>query len=53
MELVVTQQKVAVVWGTLVTVSGTGMFLSPIVIRALREATGTFVPGFLIFAVGA
>lgn len=53
MELVVTQQKVAVVWGTLVTVSGTGMFLSPIVIGALRDATGTFVPGFLIFAVGA
>ena len=53
MELVVTQQKVAVVWGTMVTVSGTGMFLSPIVIGALRDATGTFVPGFLIFAVGA
>ena len=53
MELVVTQQKVAVVWGTLATVSGIGMFMSPIVIGALRDATGTFVPGFTIFAVGA
>ena len=53
MELVVTQQKVAIVWGTLVTVSGTGMFMSPIVIGAIRDATGTFVPGFAVFAVGA
>jgi cyanate permease len=53
MELVVTQQKVAVVWGTFVTVSGTCMFLSPIVIGALRDVTGSFVPGFAIFGVGA
>jgi cyanate permease len=53
MEIVVTQQKVAVVWGTLVTVSGLGMFLSPLIIGAIRDATGTFVPGFIIFAVGA
>ena len=53
MGLVATQQKVVVVRGTLVIVSGTGMFLSRIVIGALRDATGTFVPGFLIFAVGA
>ena len=48
-----TPQKVAVVWGTFVTVSGIGMFLSPIVVGAIRDASGSFVPGFMIFAVGA
>lgn len=48
-----TPEKVAVVWGTFVTVSGIGMFISPIVVGAIRDGTGTFVPGFIIFAVGA
>ena len=48
-----TPQKVAVVWGTFVTVSGFGMFVSPIVVGAIRDASGSFVPGFVIFAVGA
>lgn len=46
-------EKVAVVWGTFVTVSGFGMFLSPVVVGAIRDGTGTFVPGFVIFAAGA
>ena len=49
----ITPEKVAVVWGTFVTASGIGMFLSPIVVGAIRDATGTFVPGFTIFAIGA
>ena len=48
-----TPEKVAVVWGTFVTVSGVGMFVSPIVVGAIRDASGTFVPGFMIFATGA
>lgn len=48
-----TPEKVAVVWGTFVTVSGIGMFISPIVVGAIRDGTGTFVPGFIIWAVGA
>ena len=48
-----TPQKVAVVWGTFVTVSGLGMFVSPIVVGAIRDVSGSFVPGFMIFAVGA
>ena len=48
-----TPEKVAVVWGTFVTVSGFGMFVSPIVVGAMRDASGGFMPGFLIFAVGA
>ena len=49
----ITPEKVAVVWGTFVTVAGVGMFISPVVVGAMRDAFGTFVPGFTIFAVGA
>ena len=48
-----TPEKVAVVWGTFVTASGLGMFVSPIMVGAIRDGTGTFVPGFIIWAVGA
>ena len=46
-----TPQRLAVVWGALVTFSGIGMAISPIVVGGLRDLTGSFVPGFLIFAV--
>ena len=48
-----TPEKVAVVWGTFVTVSGIGMFISPITVGAIRDVTGGYLPGFIIFAVGA
>ncbi len=48
-----TPDKVAVVWGTFVTVSGVGMFISPITVGAIRDVTGGYLPGFIIFAVGA
>jgi cyanate permease len=48
-----TPERVAVVWGTFVTVSGLGMFVSPIVVGVVRDASGSFVPGFMIFAIGA
>jgi NNP family nitrate/nitrite transporter-like MFS transporter len=48
-----TPERVAVVWGTFVTVSGAGMFVSPLVVGAIWDVSGSFVPGFMIFAVGA
>ena len=48
-----TPVKVAVVWGTFVTVSGVGTFIFPVAVGAIRDATGTFVPGFAIWATGA
>lgn len=48
-----TPDKVAVVWGTFVTVSGVGMFISPITVGAIRDISGGYLPGFIIFAVGA
>ncbi len=48
-----TPEKVAVVWGAFTTVSGVGMFLSPIVVGAIRDSMGTYVPGFTIWAIGA
>ena len=44
---------VALVWGSLITVSGFGMFLSPIVVGFIRDLTGSFLPGFYICAVAA
>lgn len=48
-----TPEKVAVVWGSFVTISGTAMFISPLVVGAVRDLVGSFIPGFAIFAVGA
>lgn len=31
-------------------VSGMGGFVAPLVVGILRDATGSFVPGFLVFA---
>lgn len=45
--------RVAVVWGSLITFSGMGMFLSPIVVGFLRDAFGSFYPGFLLCSLGA
>jgi MFS-type transporter involved in bile tolerance (Atg22 family) len=48
-----TAEKVAVVWGLFVSVSGLGMFVSPIVVGVIRDYWGTFTPGFLIWGIGA
>ncbi len=45
--------RVAVVWGSLITFSGTSMFLSPIAVGFLRDAFGSFYPGFLLCSLGA
>ena len=48
-----TPEKLAIVWGLFVTVSGLGMFVSPIVVGAIRDYWGTFIPGFMIWGIGA
>ena len=46
-----TPKKIAVVWGTSMTVASSGMFISPIVVGASRDIFNTFVPGFLVWSV--
>ena len=43
-----TPEKVAIVWGSFVTVGGLGMFVSPILVGLLRDLSGGFSPGFLV-----
>ena len=45
-----TPGKVAVAWGWIMAVSGMGGFVAPLVVGILRDATGSFLPGFLVFA---
>jgi len=45
--------NVAIVWGTLITVSGIGMFISPVLMGILRDVSGTFTLGFFICSAGA
>ena len=44
----ITPQGFAVIYGSLMTFSGFAMFVAPILVGALRDATGSFLPGFLI-----
>ena len=46
-----TPQRVAFAWGWFMTTSGVTTFISPLVVGALRDGTGSFVPGFLIFGI--
>ena len=48
-----TPEKVAVVWGFILTVAGSGAFLSPLLVGALRDLSGSFMPGFIICAMAA
>jgi cyanate permease len=43
-----TPERVAVVWGSLLTFSGFAMFVSPIFVGALRDISGSFIPGLAI-----
>ncbi len=45
--------RVAIVWGSLITFSGMGMFVSPIVVGFLRDTFGSFYPGFILCSLGA
>ena len=48
-----TPEKVAIIWGFIITVSGFCAFLSPLLVGALRDIYGSFTPGFIICAVAA
>ena len=48
-----TPEKVAIIWGFILTVSGFFMFLSPLLVGALRDIYGSFTPGFIVCAVAA
>ena len=48
-----TPERVAVVWGSFMTFSGIGMFISPILVGALRDTSGSFFPGFIICGAGS
>ena len=48
-----TPEKVAIVWGFMITSGSIGMFLSPLLVGGLRDVSGSFIPGFAICAVAA
>ena len=48
-----TPEKVAIIWGFIITVSGFFMFLSPLLVGALRDISGSFTPGFIVCSVAA
>ena len=46
-------ERVAVVWGSLLTFSGLGMFIAPVMVGSLRDLTGSYLPGFFIGSIAA
>ena len=48
-----TPEKVAIVWGFIMTFAGLGAFLSPLLVGVLRDLSGSFMPGFIICAMAA
>ena len=48
-----TPEKLAIVWGVIFSVSSFGMFLSPLVVGALRDVYNSFTPGFIVAAAAA
>ena len=44
----ITPQSLAVIYGSLMTFSGIAMFVAPVLVGAIRDATDSFLPGFLI-----
>lgn len=48
-----TPERLAVVWGSLLTSAGFAMFLSPIFVGALRDLSGSFIPGLAVCAAAA
>ena len=48
-----TPERLAIVWGSIFSVSSFGMFLSPIIVGMLRDVSGSFMPGFIVAAAAA
>lgn len=43
-----TPAGLAVIYGSMMTFSGIAMFVSPILVGAIRDAVGSYLPGFLV-----
>ena len=43
-----TPERVAVVWGSLLTFYGLAMFVSPLLVGELRDISGSIIPGLAI-----
>ena len=48
-----TPERVAVVWGSLLTFFGFAMFVLPILVGWLRDISGSFIPGLAIAAAAS
>lgn len=49
-----TPERVAVIYGSFMTFSGIAMFVSPVIVGALRDASGgSFLPGFAVCAAAS
>ena len=48
-----TPERVAVVWGSFLTFSGFAMFVSPILVGALHDISGSFIPGLAVCAAAS
>ena len=46
-----TPQRVALVWGWIMGVTGLASFVAPLGVGAMRDSMDTFIPGFLIISV--
>ena len=44
-------EQVSLMWGAIMTVGGTLTFISPLAVGALTDLTGSYLPGFSLFAV--
>ena len=45
-----TPERVAISWGWIMTASGLGAFVFPLMVGSLRDSFDTFIPGFLVVA---
>ena len=45
--------KVSVIWGSLITFSGLSMFISPVLVGIIRDASGSFLAGFIICSIAS
>ena len=48
-----TPERVAVIWGTLLTSAGFALFVSPILVGGLRDLSGSFIPGLAVCATAS
>lgn len=47
----VSEQQVAIMWSVLMSLGSLGAFFAPLLVGAVRDVFGSYVPGLLVFAV--